>query len=128
MRGLVLVIICSIQLSCYGQVTEKINGVSFVASRQKIAQEHVAEVVALHANHAAVMPFGFIKDINSPEIIFNTDRQWFGETKEGAMQYIELLHKNGIKTMVKPQIWIWKGEFTGTLKMASEADWKILEN
>lgn len=128
MRKWALVIVCILQLSSYGQVTEKINGVSFVASREKIAQEHVAEVVKLHANHAAVMPFGFIKDISSPEIIFNTDRQWFGETKKGAMQYIELLHKNGIKTMVKPQIWIWKGEFTGTLKMASEEDWKTLEN
>src|SRR5680860_946964 len=128
MREFGLLIICLLPLSGYSQVSEKINGVSFVASREKIAQEHIVEVVELHANHAAVMPFGFIKDINSPEIIFNTDRQWFGETKEGAMQYIELLHKNGIQTMVKPQIWIWKGEFTGNLKMVSEADWKILEN
>jgi len=116
------------QLSCFSQASQKINGVSFVASREEVAQEHVAEVVQLNANHAAVMPFGFIKDINSPEIIFNTDRQWYGETQKGAKQYIELLHENGIKTMVKPQIWIWKGEFTGTLKMNSEADWKTLED
>ncbi|MGB7394308.1 MAG: glycoside hydrolase, partial [Pricia sp.] len=90
--------------------------------------EHVEEVVQWRANHAAVMPFGFIRDPASPEIIFDTDRQWYGETKKGAIQYIELLHKNGIETMVKPQIWIWKGEFTGTLKMTSEADWKTLEN
>ena len=127
MRGWTLVICYLLQLSCYAQVTEKINGVSFVASREEVAQEHVAEVVRLNANHAAIMPFGFIKEINSPEIIFNTKRQWFGETKKGGMQYIKLLHKNGIRTMVKPQIWIWKGEFTGTLKMASEEDWKILE-
>ncbi len=128
MKNLGLVVFYFLVSCCSAQVSEKINGVSFVASREEIAQEHIVEVVELHANHAAVMPFGFIKDINSPEIIFNTDRQWFGETKKGAMQYIELLHKNGIKTMVKPQIWIWKGEFTGTLKMASEADWKILES
>lgn len=128
MRGSALFICCILQLSGYGQVTEKIDGVSFVASREKIDQEHVTEIVQLNANHAAVMPFGFIRDINSPEIIFNTDRQWFGETEKGAMQYIEMLHKNGIKTMVKPQIWIWKGEFTGTLKMNSEVDWKTLED
>jgi ppGpp synthetase/RelA/SpoT-type nucleotidyltranferase len=29
--------------------------------------------------------------------------------------------------MMKPQIWIWRGEFTGTLKMQSEEDWKKLE-
>ena len=127
MRVLRLLFLCLLQFSCASQVQEKINGVSFVASREEVAQEHVQEVVKLHANHAAVMPFGFIRDIGSPEIIFDTERQWFGETKKGASQYIELLHKNGIKTMVKPQIWIWKGEFTGTLKMNSEEDWKALE-
>ncbi len=29
--------------------------------------------------------------------------------------------------MLKPQIWIWHGEFTGYLKMNSEADWRLLE-
>lgn len=127
MRALRLLFLCLLQFSCSSQVQKKINGVSFVASREEIAQEHVQEVVELHANHAAVMPFGFIRDIGSPEIIFDTERQWFGETKKGAVQYIGLLHENGVKTMVKPQIWIWKGEFTGILKMNTEADWKALE-
>jgi len=127
MRLLRLFFLCLLQFSCSSQVQEKINGVSFVASREKVAQENVSEVVALQANHAAVMPFGFIRDTGSPEIVFDTERQWFGETKKGAMQYIELLHKNSIKTMVKPQIWIWRGEFTGTLEMKSEEDWKTLE-
>ncbi|NNE77283.1 MAG: glycoside hydrolase, partial [Pricia sp.] len=99
----------------------------FVASREKVAQEHIEQVMQMHANHAAVMPFGFIRDVGSPEIIFDTERQWYGETKKGAMQYIELLHRNGIATMVKPQLWIWRGEYTGTLKMDSEEDWEKLE-
>ncbi len=127
MRTLGLLLLFFLQVSCTGQVVEKINGVSFVASRDLVAQKHVAEVTKVHANHAAVMPFGFIRDIHSPEIVFDTERQWFGETKKGAKQYIELLHKNGIKVMLKPQIWIWKGEFTGTLAMQSEKDWKALE-
>jgi hypothetical protein len=109
------------------QIKEKINGVSFVASREKVGQQHVDEILKVHANHAAVMPFGFIREINSPDIIFDTERQWYGETKSGAKQYIEMLHKNGVQVMLKPQIWIWRGEFTGTLKMQSEEDWKTLE-
>ena len=127
MRVLGFLILCLLQFSCASQITPKINGVSFVASREEAKQEHVDEVLSLHANHAAVMPFGFIRDINSPEIIHNTDRQWFGETKNGAKQYIELLHKNGVQVMVKPQIWIWRGAFTGTLKMNSEEEWRALE-
>ena len=127
MRTLVMLSLCLLQLSCHSQGAGKINGVSFVASREEVVQEHVDAVVKVYANHAAVMPFGFIRDLNSPEIIFDTERQWFGETKKGAKQYIEMLHKNGIKVMVKPQIWLWKGAFTGKLTMKSEAEWEALE-
>ncbi|VAW09802.1 FIG01019911: hypothetical protein [hydrothermal vent metagenome] len=128
MRALGLLVLCFLQCSCASQeALKKINGVSFVASRDKATHEQVKDVLLVNANHAAVMPFGFIRNINSPEIIHNTDRQWFGETKAGAKQYIEVLHKNGVQVMVKPQIWIWKGEFTGTLLMNSEEHWKALE-
>ncbi len=127
MRIIGLLLICLLQFSCTGQSFKKMNGVSFVASRQEVAQNHVDPVVAVNASHAAVMPFGFIRNLSSPKIIFDTDRQWFGETRKGAKQYIELLHKNGIKVMLKPQIWVSRGEFTGDIKMPTEDDWKILE-
>ena len=128
MRTLGLLIICLLQYSCASQISTKINGVSFVASRDKAQQADVEQVLNIHANHAAVMPFGFIKDLNSPDIVFDTERQWFGETREGARQYIELLSRNKLKIMLKPQIWIWRGEFTGKLKMNTEAEWKRLES
>ena len=37
------------------------------------------------ANYAAVMPFGFIRSLDDPNIIFNTERQWYGETKAGII-------------------------------------------
>ncbi len=114
-------------LSCQDPPLEKINGVSFVGSREPADQEHVEALRAIHADYAAVMPYGFIRERNSPDIIFDTDRQWYGETREGARQYIGLLHKNGIRVMLKPQLWIWRGVFTGELVMASEADWLRLE-
>ena len=104
-------------LSCNPQPPEKINGVSFVGSREPADQRHVDALKGIHADYAAVMPFGFIRELGSPEIIFDTDRQWYGETREGAKQYIQLLQKNGVKVMLKPQIWIWRGMFTGDLEM-----------
>ncbi|WP_411028917.1 glycoside hydrolase family 113 [Spongiimicrobium sp. 3-5] len=127
MKKIGLLLICLLQLSCQSQPKEKINGVSFVASREKATQADVKPVLEVHASYAAVMPFGFIRNLSSPEVIFDTDRQWFGETRKGAEQYIGILKKNKIKVMLKPQIWIWRGEFTGGLKMNSESDWKVLE-
>ncbi len=122
--------ICTILLlvGCSNQVIRKINGVSFVASREAAIQEHVEAVLDIHAGYAAIMPFGFIREPTSSEIIFDSDRQWYGETSKGARQYIELLHANKIKVMIKPQLWIWRGVFTGSMKMDSEEDWKRLES
>ena len=92
-----------------------------------IDSSHVQPLVDINANAAAVMPFGFMRNVNDPVIIYNTDRQWFGETREGAKQYISELYKHGISVMLKPQIWIWRGEFTGTLIMTNEEDWRALE-
>tara|TARA_R110002049_G_scaffold82518_3_gene209902 strand:- start:240 stop:1271 length:1032 start_codon:yes stop_codon:yes gene_type:complete len=132
--GYIFIILCfPCFLSCAqgGAAVEskltKINGVSFVAARDTVNQTHIDPIVRINANYAAIMPFGFIKNLDHPEIIHNTERQWFGETRSGAKQYIDHLHRNKIKVMVKPQIWIWRGEFTGHLKMNSEEDWKDLE-
>ncbi|WP_350289963.1 glycoside hydrolase [uncultured Croceitalea sp.] len=127
MKRLGLLFLCLLQFSCKSQIEEKINGVSFVASRDKISQTHVDPVVKVNANYAAIMPFGFIRSLSSPNVVFNTDRQWFGETRAGAKQYIELLKKNKVKIMLKPQIWVWRGEFTGDMAMQSEEDWNTLE-
>jgi len=115
-------------LSSCAQEESIINGISFVASPKEATQEHINPVLAINANHAAIMPFGFIKNLEHPEIGYNSDRQWFGETKKGTKQYIDILHQNNIEVMLKPQIWIWRGEYTGYLKMTSEEDWKILED
>ena len=126
-RFLLLLCAFSFASSCAQKKPEKINGVSFVASPREVSQENVDPVVRVNANYAAIMPFGFIRSVDKPEISHNTDRQWFGETRAGAKQYIELLQKNGIKVMVKPQIWISHGAFTGYLKMNTEEDWETLE-
>jgi hypothetical protein len=113
-------------MSCAVQ-KEKINGLSYVASPDAISDHHIKPVIEVGANYTAIMPFGFMRELEHPEIIHNTDKQWFGETRAGAKQYIKALRKDKIKIMIKPQIWVWNGEFTGKIKMSSEENWKALE-
>lgn len=127
LRVLGLLLIC-VFISCKGQSSKKINGVSFVASGDSITMKHVNPVLQVNANSAAIMPFGFIRDLAHPKVQYSSERQWFGETPRGVKQYAGMLQKNGVSIMVKPQIWVWHGEFTGNIKMNSEADWKILED
>jgi 5-hydroxyisourate hydrolase-like protein (transthyretin family) len=113
-------------LGCSPQ-TEKINGVSFVGSREVIDSTHVQPVVDVNANWAAVMPFAFMQRLDATELIFNIERQWWGEREEGVRKTIQLMHDKGIMVMVKPQIWIRRGEFTGHLRMNTEEDWILFE-
>lgn len=107
---------------------QKIKGLSFVASRDSIQDIHVAPVVKIHANYAAIMPFGFIRDLQSPEIGFDSDRQWFGEREPGVRQYAMRFKEKNIRVMIKPQIWVWRGKFTGDIEMKTEEQWKVLED
>jgi len=118
---------CLALLSCTGHKLEKINGISFVSSGDRAAQIHVNPILDIHANYAAIMPFGFIPKSNPSELVFDFEHQWFGETKEGVKQYIQTLHKNGVQVMLKPQIWIGWGEFTGNLIMKNEKEWEEFE-
>jgi hypothetical protein len=128
-RTFVLLAAIIVFTSCCTQTeTTKIQGVSFVASPDSVAQKHINPILGLGSNFAAVMPFGFVQSLEHPQIIFNSERQWFGETLQGTGQYINELHKNGIEVMLKPQIWIWRGEFTGYLNMKSEEEWLELES
>lgn len=101
---------------------KKINGVSFVASKDTINKTYIIPLINLHANYKALMPFGFIRELSHPNIMFNSEKQWFGERIEGVKQYVEHIKAHGIRVMIKPQIRVSRSEFTGGLKMTSEAD------
>ncbi|CAN5306828.1 hypothetical protein BH23BAC2_BH23BAC2_02930 [soil metagenome] len=116
-------------VSCEAQVgNKKINGVSFVASRQEIKAVDLEPVINVNATAIAVMPFGFMESLESPHLRYNIERQWWGERLEGAGKTIQLAKEKGLLVLLKPQIWIWKGDFTGHIKLNGEEDWTIFEN
>jgi len=127
LKKIILFILCNVVLCSCTPQTNKINGLSFVASKDSVQTKHIIPVKKASANFVALMPFGFIKDLSSPVIHFNSKRQWFGETDAGIKQYAKKFQDEDIQVMLKPQIWVWHGAFTGAILMNSEKDWKILE-
>lgn len=108
-------------------IQPKINGLSFVASNDTVKQHHINPLHKLNANWVSVMPFAFMKSLEESKLYYNNDRQWFGERVEGVKQSIDMMHKNGIKVMLKPQIWIGGGDFTGEISMKTNEDWQAFE-
>jgi len=126
MKNVFLLLICIVFSNCSSQPS-KINGISFVGAPEEIFPNAIDPVVKVNANWAAVMPFGFLRNLETPSIAFNIERQWWGERRDGAKRTIELLNKRDVQVMLKPQIWVWRGEFTGNIKMNTEQQWKQLE-
>jgi hypothetical protein len=126
-RYLFLIAVLFLQTACKSQ-TQKINGLSFVASRDSISQKHITPVLNSKSNFVALMPYSFIRNLDYPKIEFNTNREWFGETENGLLQYAKEFKKVNIKIMVKPHLWLRRGGFTGHLKPTTEENWKLLED
>jgi hypothetical protein len=116
-----------LQYSCKSQ-SKKINGVSFVASRDSISLTHITPVLQTNSNYVTLMPYSFIRNMETPKIEFNTNREWFGESENGLLQYAKEFQKVDVKLMVKPHLWLRRGGFTGHLKPNSEENWVLLEN
>ena len=124
---LFLVATILLHLSCKSQ-PQKINGLSFVAARDSISQQHISPVLKVHGNYVALMPYSYIRNISYPKVEFNTNREWFGETENGLLQYAKEFQKAGVKLMIKPHLWLRRGGFTGNLQPTTEESWKDLED
>lgn len=109
------------------QTSQKMDGVCFVSSRDSITYQHVKPVLDVHANWVALSPFGFLFALDQPQLNFNHSRQWFGERTDGIRQMAGEFKRNGVKVMLKPQLWIRHGEFTGHIKMLTETDWATFD-
>ncbi|WP_245539756.1 glycoside hydrolase family 113 [Psychroflexus tropicus] len=107
---------------------KKINGMSMVASRSLIDQNQAKELKQTGSNFIAVMPYAFMPKADTPQLFFDNEQQWNGETLGGIESDIQTLKTQGLKIMVKPHIWVGSGTFTGKIAMSSEAHWKAFES
>lgn len=104
----------------------KIKGVSFVAPPNAIDASAITPVANIHANYMSVIPYSFCPS-DSPALVFNSKYQWWGERTEGVIRTIELAREQQIKVMLKPQIWLRHGVYTGTLEYSTTEEWKQWE-
>ncbi len=104
----------------------RINGLTMVAPWEPFKSDPMAEVKMVAANWIAVVPYAFTPPGKGRVIYNENGRQWWGERPEGIAETIRLAHAAGIKTMLKPQVWI-HGKWTGELDFDDEkmcAEWE----
>jgi hypothetical protein len=83
-------------------------------------------LLSIHVDWISQTPFGWCRSLNSAEVVLSTNhRVYWGESDEGLAETARLARTRGIKTLLKPHLWIGRGDWAGNLKMGSDADWKI---
>ena len=105
----------------------KINGISITASSQPIDQNELSRICNVNANYVCLLPFAFVRS-NEPMVYYNAGHQEWGERPEGIAACVRIAHQCKLQVMIKPQLWVSHGEYTGYLSFDNESDWKEFEN
>jgi len=107
--------------------SKTINGICLVSEKTVMQKADLEPILAVNVEWCAVIPFSFMQNLSDPGLKFNAEWQWKGERLDGCQENIQLMHSQGLHVMLKPQIWIGHGEFTGKIQMKSEEDWILFE-
>ena len=108
------------------QSSPSMKGVCWVAG-DSIAEHNIHQIKDIGTNYISQTPFGFMNGHQSTEVRGNFDNAWWGESDRGIQHTAELARASGVKTMLKPHIWMRsdEGKWRSDIEMESEEDWDI---
>ncbi len=104
---------------------QKQKGVCWVGGREIVTEKELTTLVNNNINWISQTPFAWQRDSGSSSIGMNTtsDHLWWGESDDGISKTTELATKLGIKTILKPHIWVRDG-WPGDIVMKSDTAWQ----
>jgi hypothetical protein len=103
-----------------------IAGFGFEAPPRPVDTSVFAAMQRCGGNWVALMPYAFVPD-DKAEIWFNNERQWWGERSDGIIACTQLARSQKQSIMLKPQLWIGGGTFTGSYTLPDTAQWQQFE-
>ncbi len=109
--------------------TEKQKGVCWVAGHEPVAHEQMEWLVKNHVTWISQTPFGWQTHPASDSIAFITQASangnrgvMWGESDEGIAHTTRLAREKGIKTILKPHLWV-RQSWPGEIEMTDDASW-----
>lgn len=108
----------------------KIKGVCWVGG-DSISTHNFDDLISNNVQWISQTPFGLQQHYNSPEIQFASSGWYWGERDIGIEHTTQLAHQRGLKSILKPHIWLRRsgGKWRGDIEMESDEDWdKWFEN
>ena len=103
----------------------KHKGVCWVGGREVVTEKEIDALKKNHVNWISQTPFGWQRDATTSTINtnFTSDKIWWGESDEGISKTTQLALKAGIKTLLKPHLWVRNG-WPGDIVMKSDTAWQ----
>jgi len=102
-----------------------IKGITVVAPPKAIGASAFRRLTDINTEWVSFVPYGFTKK-GGTDIKYNLERQWWGEKIEGIETCILEAKNQGLKVMLKPQVFIGGG-WIGEMDFDTEAKWKTWE-
>jgi hypothetical protein len=104
--------------------TPSMKGVCWVAG-DSIAQHNITQITDIGSNWISQTPFGWMSSYDSPEVVLNSDRAWWGETDKGIIHTANLARASNVSTMLKPHIWMRRSDnkWRSDIAMNSKEEW-----
>lgn len=104
----------------------KIKGVCWVGG-DSISMHNFDDLIANNVQWISQTPFGFQPHHNSPELQFQSGGWYWGERDIGLKHTAALAHQRGLKSVLKPHIWLRRsdGKWRGDIEMESAEDWDM---
>ncbi len=102
--------------------TAKMRGVCWEAGRS-LEPAQLDPVQDLGADWISQTPFGWCRSLEDPDVILADHRVLWGESDSGLVQTAEWARARGIRTLLKPHLWVHHGDWVGHIAMPKDADW-----
>ena len=103
---------------------EKMRGVCWEGAR-RIEAAQLAPLEQLGVDWISQTPFGWVRSIDSPEIRYDGSHGLWGESDEGLSRTAQWARERGIKTLLKPHLWVHRAGWPGDIAMHTEEDWAL---
>ena len=123
---LFVLLLCACNVKSFNYEGQKMEGVSLVAPPDPMEAEVMQELDGLGVEWVSLMPYAFTQN-GDTALIYNIERQWWGERDSGVVESIRLAQERGIKVMLKPHLWLRGGGFTGDLTFKTGEEWQAWE-
>jgi len=90
----------------------------------RIDATNLAPLHELGVDWISQTPFGWAPSLTSTEVRYESSGGLWGETDDGLVKTAAWAHELGIKTLLKPHLWVRHGEWPGDIVMATDDGWK----